>query len=324
MTHTRRAFVSLAVAGAAAPRFAFAQAWPAKPIRAIVPFTAGSASDIVPRLVFDRLSMELGQPIVIDNRPGAGGAIGTAAVARAEPDGYTLLATASAHTINPSLYPDAPYDTVRDFSAVIPLGSLPNVLVVSPASGMKTLRDLVDRAKARAGATTYASVGVGSGSHFSAERLRLSAGFLGTHVPFKGGPDALNEVLAGRVDFFFCPIPLALPFVRDGRLLALAVGSPARATSLPDVPTTIEAGYPDSDFAFWIGVFAPSKTPAPVVDLLYQTTFKILQSTDMREKLARLGVDPMPLTPAGFDDLVKREIAANAAVVKAAGIKGDR
>ncbi len=304
------------------PAAARAQAWPARPIRAIVPFTAGSASDIVPRLVFDRLSADLGQPIIIDNRPGAGGTIGTAAVARSEPDGYTLLATASAHTVNPSLYPDAPYDTVRDFAAIIPLGALPNVLVVSPASGLKTAADLVAKAKAANGAITYASVGVGSGSQFSAERFRLSAGFQGAHVPFKGGPEAINEVLAGRVDFFFCPIALALPFVRDGRLVALAVGSSARASALPDTPTTLEAGYADSDFAFWIGLFAPSKTPPSVVDTLYGKTRDILASPDTREKLARLGVDPMRLVPAEFDALVKREIAANAIVIKAANIKG--
>src|SRR5262245_52621366 len=216
---------------------ALAQAWPTKPIRAIVPFGAGSATDIVPRIVFDPLSALLGQPIVVENRVGGGSTVGTAAVAKADPDGYTLLATSTAHTITPAVYASLSYDAAADFAAVVAFGSVANVLVVSPAKGFKTLGDMVAAAKARPGTFNYASVGIGSASHLSVERLRLSAGFDAVHIPFRGGPEALTEVVAGRVDFYFCPINTALPFSRDGKLLALVVNSTARAAELPDVPT---------------------------------------------------------------------------------------
>ena len=235
------------------------QAWPTRPLRAIVPFTAGSATDVLPRMVFEVLSGELGKSIVVENRTGAGGTIGAASVEKADPDGYTILVNSSSHTVIPSLYPHAPYNAVRDFSGVIPLGSLPNVLVVAPSKGFKSLRDLVAAAKAKPGAITYASAGIGSATHFSAERLRLSAGFEGVHVPFRGTPEACTEVMTGRVDFFFSALASALPFIRDGKLLALALSSPQRTPSLPDVPTTLEGGYPNSDYRFWVAVFAPAK-----------------------------------------------------------------
>ena len=325
MTITRRVFAAAALGGLAAPISsggARAQAFPSKPFRVVVPFTAGSASDVVPRLVFDALAKDFNQNILIDNRPGAGGTIGSGLVARADPDGYTLLATASAHTNIPSLYPDAPYDTARDFAGVIPLGSLPQVLVVAPSSPYKSLRELVEAAKAKRGAISYASAGIGSGSHFAAERLRLSAGFEGVHVPYKGGPEAIADTMTGRVDFFFCPLALCGALIEDKRLRPLAVSSPARATALPDVPTTLETGYADSDYTFWVGVFAPAKTPVDVVAKLHDSIQAVLSAADMRSKLANMAVDPMPLSPAEFDALVKREIAANAKVIKAANIKG--
>ena len=325
MKLTRRALINLTLGATVAPaasRLARADDWPGRPIHVIVPFTAGSASDVLPRLVLDKLAEELHQPIIIDNHPGAGGTIGSALVARAEPDGYTLLATASAHTNIPSLYPNATFDTIRDFAGVVPFGSLPQVLVVSPSRGFNNLRDLVAAARKKKGAISYASAGIGSGSHFAAERLRLSAGFEGVHVPFKGGPEAISEILAGRVDFFFCPLALGIAFIRDGRLKPLAVSSPTRTALLPDVPTTLEEGYANSDYTFWVGMFAPAKTPAAIVNRLNTLTLNILQSPDMKEKLNRLGVDPMPMTPAAFDELVKKEVAANAIVIKAAGIKG--
>jgi tripartite-type tricarboxylate transporter receptor subunit TctC len=326
MTLTRRSFATLVAGGVATPlslRVARAQAWPAKPVRAIVPFTAGSASDVIPRLIFDALSQKLGQPIIIDNRPGAGGTIGTAAVARSDPDGYTLLATASAHTINPTLYPDASYDAVRDFEAIIPLGSLPQVLVVSPASGFKSLKELVAAAKSRKGGVSYASAGVGSGSHFASERLRLSANFEGVHVPFKGGPEAITETMAGRVDFFFCPLALGIALIRDGRLKPLAVSAPVRATALPDTPTTLEEGFVDSDFTFWVGIFAPAKTPPAIVNELHGAIVDVLNMPDIKAKLDKLGVDPMPMTPGAFSELVKKEVVADAVVIKAAKMRGE-
>jgi tripartite-type tricarboxylate transporter receptor subunit TctC len=312
-------------AGAAAlpvlPRLAMAQEWPSKNIRAIVPFSAGSATDIIPRTVFNQLSIDLGQPIIVENRTGAGGTLGAATVARAEPDGYTLLAISSAHTIIPSVYPNAGYDPVQDFSGVIPLGNLPNVLVVAPAAGFKTVKDLVAAAKAKNGTITYASAGAGTATHFSAERLRLAAGFEGSHIPFRGGPEAVTEVMTGRVDFYFAPMALVLPLIKDGKLQALAVSSPSRASALPDVPTTLEAGFPNSDYLFWVAVFVPAKTPLAVIARLHQQTQKTLATPSMREKLAKLGVEPMAMTSSELDALVKAEIPINAAIVKAVNIK---
>ena len=326
MKFPRRRFLRLAAGAVALPALSQvtrAQAWPTKPIRAIVPFTAGSAVDVIPRAVFEQLSSELGQSIIVENRTGAGGTIGAAAVARADPDGYTILVNSSAHTVNPSLFPNTPYDTMRDFSGVIPLGSLSNVLVVAPSRGFRTLRDLVVAAKAKPGSMIYASAGIGSATHFSAERLRLSAGFEGVHVPFRGAPEAYTEVMAGRVDFFCGALTSALPLIRDGRLLALAVSTPKRASALPDVPTTLESGFGNSDYTFWVAMFVPAKTPSAIVDRLHQQTLKTLQTAGMREKLAKLGVDPMVMSPGELDALVKAEIAANAAVIKAANIKAE-
>lgn len=328
MTLRRRQFLSLAAGAAAlsgAPRLAQAQEWPAKNIRAIVPFSAGSATDIIPRTVFNQLSIDLGQPIIVENRTGAGGTLGAAAVARAEPDGYTLLAISSAHTIIPSVYPNAGYDAVQDFAGVIPLGNLPNVLVVAPSAGFKTVKDLVAAAKAKSetknGTITYASAGAGTATHFSAERLRLAAGFEGSHIPFRGGPEAVTEVMTGRVDFYFAPMALVLPLIQDGKLQALAVSSPARASALPDVPTTLEAGFPNSDYLFWVALFVPAKTPPAIIAKLHQQTQKTLATSSMREKLAKLGVEPMAMTSAELDALVKAEIPINAAIVKAVNIK---
>jgi tripartite-type tricarboxylate transporter receptor subunit TctC len=211
------------------PAAAVAQDWPARPIRVVIPFGAGSATDLVPRIVFDQLAPRLGQPIVIENRAGAGGTLGTAAVAKAEPDGYTLLAHSNAFSISPSVYANLPYDPVSDFAPVIPFGSLPVVLVIAPSKGFKTIQDMVAAAKAKPGSFNFASVGVGSGSHLAVERLKLGAGFDAVHVPFRGGPEALTEVIAGRVDFYFCPINTALPFIRDGKLLALVTNGHSRA-----------------------------------------------------------------------------------------------
>jgi tripartite-type tricarboxylate transporter receptor subunit TctC len=320
--NTRRKFLHLAGAAVATPilpRVADAQAWPTKTIRAVVPFTAGSTIDIVGRIVLDPLSSGLGQPIVVENRGGAGGTIGTAAVAKSDPDGYTVLVHAAAHSAAPAAYPNLPYDVANDFSAVISFGTVPNVTVVSAASGIKTLQDLV--AKAKAGSVSYASAGVGSATHWAAERLRVSAGFSGVHVPFRGGPEALTEVIAGRVDFFTCGVSSAIGFIREGKLVPLAVSTPKRTPALPNVPTTIEAGYPNSDYNYWMGMFVPSKTPRAIVDKLHAETQKALNTSAVRDKFAPQGIEPMPLKPAEFDELIKKEVAQNIALVKAAGLK---
>ncbi len=302
---------------------ALAQTWPSKPIRAIIAFAAGSATDVIPRVVFEPLSAQLGQPIVVENRGGAGTTIGAALVAKAEADGYTLLATSSAHTLVPTVYPSAPYDTAADFAAVVSLGSGPNVLVVSPAKDFKTAQDLVAAAKARPGSFNFASAGVGSATHLSAERFRMAAGFDAVHIPFRGGAEAITEVLAGRAEFYFCPLGTALPQVREGKLLALAVSSPKRAALLPDVPSVVEL-FPNSDYAFWIGVFMPAKTPRDIVDQFHRETIKTMQLPNVKERLETLGMDPMPLTPAEFDAHVRSEIVSTGLLAKAAGLSSNQ
>jgi tripartite-type tricarboxylate transporter receptor subunit TctC len=297
------------------------QTWPSKPIHAVVPFGAGSATDIVPRIVFDQLSAQLGQPIVVENRVGAGGTVGTAAVAKADPDGYTLLATSNAHTITPAFYANLSYDAADDFAPVIPFGSVANVLVISPSKGFKTIQDLVAAAKAKPGSFNYASVGVGSATHLSVERLRISAGFEAVHVPFRGGPEALTEVMAGRVEFYFCPINTALPLIREGKLLGLVVNATKRSAELPDVPTTLEAGFRDADFPIWIGMLAPAKTSRDIVARLHSESVKALQTPVASERLAKAGVEPLIISPAEFEARIRKEIATNGALAKVAGVK---
>jgi tripartite-type tricarboxylate transporter receptor subunit TctC len=299
------------------------QAWPTKPIRAIVAFPAGGAVDIVARVVFDRLSIQLRQTVVVESRAGAGTAIAAAFVAKSDPDGHTILATSSAHTVNPSLKPNLTFDTARDFSAVIPLGNVPSILVVSPASGLKTVGELVAAAKAKPGSFSFSSAGVGSGIHMGAEHFRISAGIDALHVPFKGGPEAMFEVIAGRIDFSFIQVPLVLPHVREGKLRALAVNSAKRSSVLPDVPTLAEAGVANADYPLWYGLFVPARTPGGIVDKLYRETLQTLQTPKVGDKLATLGVEPMVMSPAEFDAVVKSEIRTNATLIKAAGIKVD-
>jgi tripartite-type tricarboxylate transporter receptor subunit TctC len=303
-----------------ATTMALAQTWPSKPVRLIVPVTAGSAIDITARTLADQLTVQLGQTFVVENRTGAGGTVGAASVAKADPDGYTILLHSAAHAISPSTFPNLPYDAGRDFVNVMPIARVPLVLVVSPAK-YTTLGELVAAAKARAGAINYASVGAGAAAHLTSERLRLSAGFEAQQIPFRGAPEAITEVLAERVDFFFTPTLPALSLLREGKLRALAVSSPKRAAALPDVPTTLEAGFADSDFDFWIGMFVPVKTPREIVDRLFEETRKALQVPAVQQKFASLGGEPMNMTQAEFDRYIQGEIARNAALVKAAGIK---
>jgi tripartite-type tricarboxylate transporter receptor subunit TctC len=324
---TRRIRIALAVlvAGAATGAIggAQAQSWPTKPLRAFIPFAAGSATDLVPRAVFEPLAIELGQPIVVENRGGAGGTIAGNAVVRADPDGHTILATGSNLTIAPWIVPNMPYDTVKDLASALMIGQNANVLIVPPARGWKTAQDLVAAAKAKPGSINYSSAGVGTATHLSAEKFRLSAGFEAVHIPYKGGAEALADVLGGRVDFYFCPISTALPFIADGRVVALAVSTAARASDLPNVPTTLEAGYANSDLAIWYGVLMPAKTPRAVIDRFHAAGTKVLATPAMHQKLKQLAVDPMPLTPTPteMDKFVASEIVANGRLIKAAGIQ---
>ncbi len=301
---------------------ASAQTWPAKTIRAVVPLSAGSATDIVARTVLEQVSRQIGQPIIIENRTGAGNTIAMNLVAKADPDGYTILVNSAAHTMKQkAIYSSLPFDTARDLSPVIPLGNVPTVLVVQPEKGYKTIHDLVAAAKAKAGGMNYSSTGAGNSSHLNAERFRLSAGFEAVHVPFKGAPEAATEVMAGRADFLFTTLLVTMPFIQDKKLQALAVSGQQRASAIPDVPTTEESGFKNSYYNFWIGMFVPGKTPDAIRQKLHAETHKALQQPEIRARLAKLGVDPMDMSIEKFADLVTDEMKINAALVKGAGIK---
>jgi tripartite-type tricarboxylate transporter receptor subunit TctC len=307
---------SLLVAGTA-----HAEVWPSRLIKATIPFGAGSATDVVPRLVLDRLAGELGQSIVIENRAGAGGTLGTAMVTKADPDGYSILATSSALTIAPAIFPNLTFDATTDLASVLMIGSSANVMIVPASRPWKTVQDFVADANSKPGSITFGSVGIGSAVHISAEKFRLAAGIEATHVPYRGGAEVIADILGGRLDFYFCPLATALPLIRDGRVHALLVSTPKRVADLPDVPTPAEAGLKDADSAIWFGVFMPAKTPRDIVDKFHAAGVKVLTDSAMQESLKKLGVEALPLTPAQMDDLVRREIAANLEVIKAAGIK---
>jgi tripartite-type tricarboxylate transporter receptor subunit TctC len=298
-----------------------AEEWPSRLIKATIPFGAGSAADVVPRVVLDRLSGELGQSIVIENRAGAGGSLGTAMVTKADPDGYSILATSSALTIAPAIFPGLTFDATKDLASVLMIGSSANVMIVPASRPWKTVQDFIADARAKPGTISFGSVGIGSAVHISAEKFRLAAAVEATHVPYRGGAEVISDILGGRLDFYFCPVATALPLIRDGRVHALLVSTPKRIADLPDVPTPLEAGLKDADSEIWFGVFVPVKTPRDIVARLYTAGVKVLTDPAMQESLKKLGVETQPMTPAEMDDLVKRETAANLEVIKAAGIK---
>jgi tripartite-type tricarboxylate transporter receptor subunit TctC len=314
-----RLFVLLIVL-AAAPTV-LAQPFPSKPVKVIVPFTAGSATDILGRTVGQKLQEFWGQPVVIENRPGAGGTIGEGIVAKSAADGYTLLVTSAAFAYNPSIYPDLPYSAEKDFIDIVPLAGQPNVLVVSPSLGIKSVADLVKLAKDKPGQLNFASAGVGSGTHINAEKFKLAAGIDVVHIPYKGTPEALTDTMTGRVTFFFSPISSALPHVREGKLTALAVSTGKRSSVLKDVPTVAESGVAGFDYSLWVGMFAPAGTPAAVVEKIAADVARAVQSPEMRERLAALGAEAMPMSTAEFRKFVRDETVESGKVIKAAGIK---
>jgi len=303
----------------AAPDAVRAQAWPTHEIRAIIPLAPGNAQDVVGRIVLDQLSRQVGQPVVVENRAGAGGTTGAALVAKAAADGHTILVHSSSFSAGYALYKNLPYDTFNDFIAVIPLGIQPTVLVVPPAKGWKTLAELVAAAKANPGKLNYASAGIGAASHLAAERFRLSAGFTAQHVPFRGPIEAMTEVITGRIDFYVLPIVAALPHINDGKVIALAVSTDKRAAALPDVPTTAEAGLQDASYAFWNGIFVPAKTPAAIVARLHQETRTALAVPSVRERLAKAGQDPLPMTTEQFEKYFRDDVRNTAALMREAG-----
>ena len=300
---------------------AVAQPYPSKPVKVIVPIAAGSGIDIVARAVSQRLQDDLGQPFVVENRAGAGTTTGAAMVASAAPDGYTILFHSVALTITPVTVAKLPYDVSRDLAGVMPVVSTP-LLLVSPPGRFKSLADLVARAKAQGGGMNYASIGYGAAAHFTSERFLLSAGAKAQMVSFRGTQEAMTEVVAGRMDFYFTPLTAAQGLIQDGKLDALATTSRKRLSALPAVPTTTELGYRESDFDFWVGLLVPRQTPREIVDRLHAATRKIAASQQFREKMVAIGGEPMePMTPAEFDAFLKREIERNQALAAAAGIK---
>jgi tripartite-type tricarboxylate transporter receptor subunit TctC len=311
------AIAALGFAGTSAQ----AQTWPEKPIHIIVAFTPGSATDVIGRAVSNELSAKLGQPVIIENKPGAGGTIAAGLVAKAAPDGYTLLVNSSGHTVSPWIYSNLSYDTARDLRGVSLLARQPNIMVASPDKGWKTVGDLVKQAKAQPGKMSFASAGVGSATHINGEKFKVAAGIDVLHVPYKGTPEALNDVMGGRVEYFFSPVVSALSLVSDKRLVALANGSPKRSSVLPDVPTTEEAGYKGSGYDYWAGLLAPNGTPPAVIEKLNKAVIEVLAMPEVKERLAKIGGDPAPISPKEFDELIVRELAEYRELVKAAGIK---
>jgi tripartite-type tricarboxylate transporter receptor subunit TctC len=297
-----------------------ADTWPTKPVRVVVPISAGSNIDIVARAIANELTKQLGQPFVIENRPGAASTLGPAAVARSEADGYTILFHSAAFTVASAVMKNLPYEISRDFAGIMPIANTP-LLLVAPPGKYKSVSDLIADAKAKNGAINYATVGYGSASHFVTERLSVDAGFKAQQIPFRGTVEGLTDTMTGRVDFFFVPATTAQSLVQEGKLSGLATTGRSRLNALPDVPTVAEAGIPQFDFDMWVGMFVPSRTPDSIIEKLHQETRKAIQTQDVRDKLATIGGQPMPaMSPTEFDAYVRRDLERNISVAKSAGI----
>jgi tripartite-type tricarboxylate transporter receptor subunit TctC len=323
--HTRRLFALTAFASALAAALGTAssqaQEWPMRqPIRVLVALTPGSAIDLVSRLVFEQVSKQIGQTIVIENRSGASQTLAAGAVAKADPDGYTILAAGSALAVVPSTVTNLSINVQNDLTAIGLLANVPLVMVVNPAKGYKTVNDFVAAAKAKPGSFTYGSGGRGDSTHLAAERFRLAAGFEGLYVPFRGAPEVLTEVMAGRLDFYMSPVAPAMSSIESGNLQALAVASSARGITLPHVPTTTEAGFANSDYEFWVGAFAPAATPRAIVERLNREVLKALETQSVRDRLKSMGGSATPMTAQAFADQFNREVGVNAGLVKAVGL----
>ena len=311
----------LAILLAAFASQAAAQGFPNKPVRLIIAFTPGSSTDIIGRAVAAKLQEMWGQPVVAENRTGAGGSIGSAAVLREAADGYTLLANSSAHVANPAIYASLPYDTLKDFANIAPLAGGPNVLIVGQETGWKSFADFVAAAKAKPGSLNFSSAGIGSGTHFNLEKLKLMAGIDVAHVPYKGTPEAIGDTIAGRVCCYFAPINAALPHVKGGRAIALAVSSAQRSSLLPEVPTIAESGVPGFDYTLWVGLWGSAALPPDIINKLNADVNRALASPDLAQRLTNLGTIPMKMSPSEFTQFVRREVEDTAKVLKAAGIK---
>jgi len=309
-------------AGAGAQATSKVPVYPTKPIRVVVPFTPGSATDIIARIVTPRLAERWGRPVVIDNRPSAGGIVACTTVAEATPDGHTLMVTGSNFAGSAALYAGKlPYDAVRDFSGITQFASTPLVLVIAPSLGVKSLKEFLALAREKQGQLNFGSTGQGSGPHYGAELFKLAAGIGAVHVPYRGSPESLTDLMAGRVHFILSPVLAASPLVKGGRLLALGVTTPYRAQALPDVPTIAEAGLPGFEYQGWYGMLAPGKTPRKVVNLLSAEVGGILDLPETKERIANQGAAAKRSTPEAFDQLIRDEITTRTRVWKAAGVK---
>lgn len=311
--------------GGGIPTGASAQSYPDHPVHVIAAFPPGSGVDIVARIVADKLNQAMHQSFVVENRTGAGGTIAEAVVSKAAPDGYTVLVNSSSHSANSLLYKSLPYNPLTDLMPVSPLAVLPNVLVVQGGNskGIDSVAKLVAYGKAHPGQLTYGSAGVGSATYMNDQKFNISAGLDAVHVPFKGTPEAMSDIIAGRVDYMFTPIVSAISLVKAGKLKALSVAASERSPELPGVPTTTEGGVANSDYIFWVAMLAPAKTPKPIIDKLNAATAKVLATPDMKEKLAKLGATPWSMKSDAFQAYIKKEFAENTELVKKAGIKAN-
>jgi tripartite-type tricarboxylate transporter receptor subunit TctC len=300
---------------------ALAQGYPNKPVRVVVAFTPGSSTDIIGRAVSAKLQEMWGQPVVGENRVGAGGSIGSAVVVKADPDGYTLLANSSAHAANPGIYANLPYDTLKDFTNLALLGGGPNVLIVSPEAGWKSFRDFVDVAKASPGKLNFSSAGIGSGTHFNLEKLKIATGIDVVHIPYKGTPEAIADTIGGRVCCYWAPLNAALPHVNGGRAQALAVSSAKRSALLPNVPSVAEQGYAGFDYTLWVGLWGPANMPADVAAKVNRDVNAALASADLKGRLQKLGTEPGSLSIAEFTNFVAKEVDETKKILQTAGIK---
>ena len=316
-----RAMLATFTLGGAVVGEANAQTYPTKSVRIVVPLSAGSATDIIPRVVFEHVGQALGQSFIIENRVGAGGSIGANAVAKAEPDGYTILVHSNGHVIAPAVTAKLPYDVLTDFTNITSLGIVPHVLVIAAEQKINSIKALVEMVKKKPGGLLYGAV-AGTAPHLNTEHFRKAMQIDGRMVPFKGAPEALTEVLAARVDVYFSPILPALPFLegKDSKMVALAVTAAKRVSALPDVPTGIEQGYADSVFGLWIGMYGPAKMPAAIVEKLYAETAKALGKPEVQERLKKMGVEPNLMPPAAFDTYVRKEVEVSAELAKVAGL----
>ena len=299
----------------------FSQTFPNKPVRLVIAFTPGSSTDIIGRVVAAKLQEMWGQPVVGENRVGAGGSIGSKVVVDSAPDGYTLLANSSAHVANPGIYAKLPYDTMKDFTNLALLGGGPNVLITSPDSGLKSLKDFVAAAKANPGKLNFASAGIGSGTHFNIEKLKIAAGVDVTHVPYKGTPEAIGDTIGNRTCCYWAPLNAALPHVQGGKAVALAVSSATRSPLLPNVPTVAEQGYPGFDYTLWVGLWGPANMPADLAAKINKDVNAALASPDVRERLTKLGTVPGNMTIPEFTAFVRKEVDETQKILQAAGIK---